>query len=101
MTKEEAEKRIQELLAEVVALSDEHKVEFEFHGCTMHYSEKTSVWDSKNKKSIPVTVHAARGLLISDDEWESSNCYGPRDKWMEKYIYPKLAEMEEELDKDA
>ena len=36
MTKEDAEKRIQELLAEVTALADEHKVEFTWQNCTMH-----------------------------------------------------------------
>jgi len=99
MTKEDAEKRIQELLAEVTALADEHKVEFTWQNCTMHYLHRTDLWDSKNKKSIPVTVTADRGLLVSDEEWESSNCYGPVDQWKENEIYPKVDEMEQDLEK--
>lgn len=67
MTKEEAEKRIQELLAEAAALADEHKVEFKFLGCSMRYYVDGEP--------------APYGLMISDDEWQSSNCYGPRDRW--------------------
>ncbi len=72
MTKEEAAKRIQELLLEVESLANEHKVEFSFMGASMHYY---SAYDSKRLQP------ATHGLLCSDDEWESSNCYGAVTEW--------------------
>jgi hypothetical protein len=68
--RELAERRIQELLAEVVSLADKHKIEFKFLGCTMHYYR----WSGQEKP-------AKKGLLVSDEEWESSNCYGPVASW--------------------
>lgn len=67
-SKEQAEQRIQCLLAEAAALADEYKIEFKFLGCTMHYQADGDIAD--------------QGLLLSDYEWHSSNCYGPRDHWL-------------------
>ena len=92
MTKEDAEKRIQELLAEVKRLADEHKVEFSFCGATMHYAHTTGI--IKDDKYTDVTVYADNGLLISDEEWDSSNCYGAVSSWEEREIYPKIDKLE-------
>ncbi len=67
--RELAEQRIQELLAEVVQLADKHRIEFKFLGCTMHYYR----WGGAKP--------AKRGLLVSDHEWNSSDCYGPVSEW--------------------
>lgn len=82
MMKEEAEKAIQEKLAElsrifeeeIKPLANEHKVEFSWMGMTMHYR------DWYDRKKIAKT-----GFFISDLEWESSglscNEYNGFDEW--------------------
>lgn len=98
MTKEEAQKRIQELLTEVKQLADEHKVEFSFCGATMHYAHTTGIY--VDDKYTEVTVYADNGLLVSDAEWESSNCYGPIYSWEEREIYPKIEQLEKQFEGD-
>ncbi len=78
MTKEEAEKRVQELCAELKSLADEHKIEFSFMGCTVKY------WRDVYNEGVGDYVREAspEGMMASDYEWESSNCYGPVSTWL-------------------
>lgn len=82
MTKEEAEKRIQELLAEVKSLADEHKIEFSFMGATVKYWRDVYKYDEATDTEDYVREASKEGLLLSDYEWESSSCYGPKDRWL-------------------
>ena len=83
LNRDDAQNRIQILLSEakklmdeVCALSNEHKIEFSFMGSTMHFN----TYYGSQRGDPPGKV----GILVSDQEWISSNftCSGEYESWL-------------------
>ncbi len=82
MTKEDAERRIQELLGEmqrifdkeIRPLADEFKVEFSWMGSTMRYHD----WYRGKQKRL-----ADVGFFVSDNEWHGSGLGCENDEFYE------------------
>lgn len=100
MTKEEVQgliqtnlRRMMTILEEdVLPLAREHKVEFSFMGMTYHLfptydRDNMEVWNAQTEKwdSVP-RPPAKDGLLVSDEEWDSSGftCSSRYWKWVEE-----------------